>query len=303
MLPAATWSWDRLLGKIRSACPGLPDVLSATRLHGGMIHHVFELSLAGEPSRAVLKVSEQPGDPFGREFRELDHLWSRRLLPCPRPWAAAPTDSDGPAYLLMERIPGSHWGAVAATPRENWDVERRLAELLLRLHSEVSGGFARFGDPPRTSWLDVFGPMLEENLRLAEPRLPAEQAALAARQMRKMASLWALGDPARPRLVHGDVWSGNVIVDRHEDGWTVSGLVDPALHFADEEYELAYLECFETVGEPFLAVYRAASPERDGYRVRRLFYWLNTMLVHVGLFGDEEYLVRTGRLLAALQRV
>lgn len=303
MLPAATWSWDQLLGKIRISHPELPDVRGARRLHGGMIHHVFELSLAGEPSRAVLKVSKEPGDPFGREFRELDHLWSHGLLPCPRPWAAAPTDSFGPAFLLMERIPGSHWGSVPTTHLENREVEEGLARLLLRLHEEVSDGFARFGDPPQDCWLNVFVPMLEGNLRFAEPRLPAEWVALAARQMRKMPSLWSVGEPARPRLVHGDVWSGNVIVDRREDGWTVSGLVDPALHFADEEYELAYVECFETVGKPFLAVYRASAPEREGYRKRRLFYWLNTMLVHVGIFGDEEYLVRTGRILAALQRV
>ncbi len=303
MLPTATWSWDRLLGRIRGALPDLPSVLGATRLHGGMIHHVFELTLSGGPGRAVLKVSEQPGDPFGREFRELDLLWSRRLLPCPRPWAVAPGGDEGPAFLLMERLPGSHWGAAPMSRRETRDVEVRLAELLLRLHGEFAEGFARYGEAPRESWLDIFVPMLEENLRLAEPSLPAAWVAVADRAIAEMPRLWSLGQPARPRLVHGDVWSGNVLVDRGPEGWTVTGLVDPALHYADEEYEIAYLECFHTVGEPFLSAYRAAMPEREGYRERRLFYWLNTMLIHVRLFGDEEYLLRTGRILAALERL
>ncbi len=82
----------------------------------------------------------------------------------------------------------------------------------------------------------------------------------------------------------------------------VSGLVDPALHFADEEYELAYLECFQTVGEPFFRAYRNVAPERDGYEVRRLYYWLNTLLLHVHVFGDAAYVRQTGRILDALRK-
>jgi fructosamine-3-kinase len=78
-------------------------------------------------------------------------------------------------------------------------------------------------------------------------------------------------------------------------------LVDPALHFADEEYELAYLECFQTVGDAFFRLYRSERPERDGYSVRRLCYWLNTMLLHVHVFGDAHYVRRTGSILRALR--
>jgi hypothetical protein len=33
----------------------------------------------------------------------------------------------------------------------------------------------------------------------------------------------------------------------------------------------------------------AADALRQGYAYRRLFYWLNTALIHVGLFGDAHY--------------
>jgi fructosamine-3-kinase len=53
------------------------------------------------------------------------------------------------------------------------------------------------------------------------------------------------------------------------------------------EYELAYLQVFNTVGETFFDVYYAHTPKRNGYELRRLVYWLNTMIIHVDHFGNE----------------
>ena len=74
------------------------------------------------------------------------------------------------------------------------------------------------------------------------------------------------------------------------DGWHLSGLVDPsATKYTDVECELAYLEVFNTVGTAFFDTYTASLPLRSGYRLRRMFYWLNTYLVHVSLFEDRSY--------------
>jgi len=59
------------------------------------------------------------------------------------------------------------------------------------------------------------------------------------------------------------------------------------------------LEVFGTVTGAFFERYASVRPLREGYPVRRLYYWLNTLLLHVWLFGDAHYVGRTERLTEA----
>ena len=93
----------------------------------------------------------------------------------------------------------------------------------------------------------------------------------------------------RPTLIHGDVWAGNVMVAQKDSRWHLSGFLDPGLQFADVECELAYLQVFDTVTPAFFEAYTSRTPLRPGYAFRRLFYWLNTYMIHVWLFGDQGY--------------
>ncbi|HCQ04917.1 MAG TPA: hypothetical protein DIT99_31530, partial [Candidatus Latescibacteria bacterium] len=110
-----------------------------------------------------------------------------------------------------------------------------------------------------------------------------------------------LKDQGTPTLTHGDIWAGNVMVDRRGDEWHLTGLVDPSgAKFTDVEFELAYLQVFNTVGSPFFDRYTARFPLRPGYELRRLFYWLNTYMIHVWLFGDRDYGDRTAEVTASI---
>jgi fructosamine-3-kinase len=93
-----------------------------------------------------------------------------------------------------------------------------------------------------------------------------------------------IGEPTRPGLVHGDVWSGNVI----RRSGRVAAFVDPALYYADPEVELAFIALFSTFGDTFFARYRehrAISP--DFFETRRDLYNLYPLLVHAALFGGH----------------
>jgi len=98
------------------------------------------------------------------------------------------------------------------------------------------------------------------------------------------------GDAVQPTLVHGDIWATNVIVAPRPGGKVhLSGFVDPPGIFAHPEYELAYLEIWHTVGQPFFDVYCESHPLDEGYRLRRHFYWLNTLVQHVNAFKTDYY--------------
>ncbi len=78
-------------------------------------------------------------------------------------------------------------------------------------------------------------------------------------------------------LVHGDLWSGNVVGGE----W----LIDPAVHHADRELDLAMARLFGGFPRAFFAAYEEAWPLDDGWQERLPALQLFHLLVHVRLFG------------------
>jgi len=93
-----------------------------------------------------------------------------------------------------------------------------------------------------------------------------------------------LQEPERPSLIHGDIWTTNVLAV----GDTISGFVDPAIYFADPEIELAFTTLFGTFGDPFFTRYEEICQLKPGFfEERRDIYNLYPLLVHVRLFGGS----------------
>jgi fructosamine-3-kinase len=91
-----------------------------------------------------------------------------------------------------------------------------------------------------------------------------------------------LMEPQRPSLIHGDVWTTNVLAL----GDQVTGFVDPAIYYADPEIELAFITLFGTFARPFFTRYQEIRPLAPGFfEERRDIYNLYPLLVHVTLFG------------------
>ena len=83
----------------------------------------------------------------------------------------------------------------------------------------------------------------------------------------------------RPSLLHGDLWTGNVMASNG----AVSGLIDPACYHGDGEVDIAMLCLF---GDPGPAFYLAYGPLLAGHEERSAIYTLWPALVHLRLFGD-----------------
>lgn len=80
-----------------------------------------------------------------------------------------------------------------------------------------------------------------------------------------------------PSLLHGDLWSGNVVHGR----W----FIDPAVSHGDREHDLAFARLFGGIPEAFFRGYDEAWPCDDGWRDRLPVLQLYHLLVHVRQFG------------------
>lgn len=276
---------------------------SMTRLHGGMVNSVLRLDFDADPFRAVVKLSGRTGEEtFQGEAAALRYLRAEAAFPVPRVLLC---ESDGEtvplSFLLLEFMPGRNLGEAGVGGAARADLDRQMAEVLARLHEHYRSTFGRAVRPEAegtAGWLGFFEPMIRDNHESIEGRIEPVVWARTGRVLDRLDVL--LPAEGAPTLVHGDIWATNVMVERVGARWDLVGFVDPGALYADVEYELAYLEVFSTVTDAFFDAYTHYHAPRPGYELRRLVYWLNTMMLHVDHFGDAHYVRNTEELARAL---
>lgn len=254
------------------------EVRGLRPLSGGCVGEVYRAELdAGDP--VVVKVDRSRDASLDIEGYMLGYLAERSGLPVPRVHASQPD------VLVMDFIEGGSRFSNAA--------EEHAADLLAALH-EVRG--ERFGlerdtligglhqpNPWTDSWRDFFRD--RRLLYMAEEA--RAHGTLPAAVHRKVEQLAAridefIDEPAHPSLLHGDVWTTNILA---RDG-RVTAFLDPAVYHGHPEIELAFITLFSTFGQPFFTRYAELRGMAPGFfEERRDIYNLYPLLVHTRLFG------------------
>ncbi len=172
-----------------------------------------------------------------------------------------------------------------------------LGQVAARLHAATGTGYGwpadhRFAHLPiRNAPLDDWPAFWAERRLLAEAGgLPGDLASRVERLASRLAD--HLPRAPRPALLHGDLWTGNVMAS----GARVTGLIDPACYHGHAEVDLAMLTLFGSPPSAFWESYGAVEP---GLAERRPVYQLWPALVHLRLFG-AGYRGLVERLLAQL---
>jgi protein-ribulosamine 3-kinase len=84
-----------------------------------------------------------------------------------------------------------------------------------------------------------------------------------------------------PALLHGDLWSGNIMVG--SDGYVA--VVDPSAYYGLREAEIAFTTLFGGFKAAFYEAYNEVKPLESGFKDRIDLYNLYPLLVHLNLFG------------------
>ena len=144
---------------------------------------------------------------------------------------------------------------------------------------------------PKSSWITFF-----RDCRLA-PQFSSAARYFSAEDRKRIDDLLShldrfLIEPERPSLVHGDLWSGNMITGNDGKGW----LIDPAVYYGHPEVDIAMTELFGGFPPAFYDAYEETGMLQPGYEDRRDLYNLYQLLNHLNMFGSG-YLPAVKRIL------
>jgi fructosamine-3-kinase len=255
---------------------GWGGITGAVPLGGGCIHDSLRLTTEAGHSLFLKVNASVPADMFEREAEGLSALSVEGgpRVPLAHLW--------GEAFLLLEDLsPGPE------APRF-WE---RLAVELARIHARTSQRFGfdhdnYLGLTPQPNGWTTDGWQFFARRRLLFQTARARQAGLLdereARRVEALSDRLARLVPEQPAcLIHGDLWSGNVL--RGPRGEPC--LIDPACHYGWAEAELGMTALFGGFPERFYQAYAEAHPLEAGWRDRLPLYNLYHLLNHLNLFG------------------
>ncbi|MBT90125.1 MAG: hypothetical protein CL921_01020, partial [Deltaproteobacteria bacterium] len=102
----------------------------------------------------------------------------------------------------------------------------------------------------------------------------------------KLEILWSAtleGSSPQASLLHGDLWSGNVLVSNNGD----PVVIDPAVYYGDAEADLSLTYLFGGFPAKFYDAYHEIRPKSEGFVRRQKVYQLYHLLNHFNLFGNS----------------
>ena len=255
------------------------ELLSADYLTQGQIGAIYTLRTSS--NRYLLKTSN-PSNRLRIEAKMLGDIKKYGI-------ASAEVFDVSDTHLLMEYV--------EEVPLPETKRELAAAEVLAALHSVTNdahmygywydttiGPFEQKNEQTQYHWALFYAQMrLLPMVRICYDKgvLPQEKVEKIERLCK---TLYTRIDMRKitPSLIHGDLWSGNIL-------FNMSGavLIDPALSFADREMELAFIKMFNTFGEPFFDAYTRHHPLSEDFETTKVpLYQLYYYLVHMALYGD-----------------
>ena len=268
-------------------------IAQTDRLSGGDINKAYALTL-NTGDRIFMKAnSKANADFFTAEAAGLSAIASTKTIATPEILCTGTDDGEdvGYSFLLLKFIKS------AKARDDYWEV---LGQELAALHkadtkalwpdSAFNNSFGFFQDnfigarpqinTPGTSWISFF-----RDNRLA-PQFKAADSYFSPEDKNKITKLLDhldkfLIEPDHPSLLHGDLWSGNVMCGPQGKAM----LIDPAAYIGHAEADLAMTQLFGGFPQKFYDAYNSENPIESGYENRRDLYNLYQLLNHLNLFG------------------
>ena len=278
---------DALLAAVRDALDRAGDgtpLLSTNPVAGGCISSAVHLRTSRKSYFLKWDPRPLPGL-FRCEAAGLSLLRETHTVRIPELVGFADGQGSSPGYLLLEWIePG----------RADHELTyKALGKDIARLHKSAGpayglGAHNYVGSSVQKGGWDSDWAQFYRERRLAPQIETAARAGLLPATLRVQLETitsnldrWLGGIERQPALVHGDLWSGNVLCGPAGQPF----LIDPAVYYADREVEIAYTHLFGSFPAEFYEAYQVEWPLPDGWQKRVPLYNLYHLLNHLNIFG------------------
>lgn len=268
------------------------SVVHTDRLSGGDINKAYGLTLNTGDHIFMKANAKQNAAFFTAEAAGLMAIKSTSAIKTPEILCTGTDNGEdvGYSFLLLKFIESS------APRNDYWEV---FARELAALHKADTGNIiedsSKFGfiqdnfigstaqiNACSDSWISFFRDnRLFPQFKAADRYFSAEDRSKITKLLDHLEEF--LIEPSKPSLIHGDLWSGNVMCS--SEGKAM--LIDPAAYVGHFEADIAMTELFGGFPQEFYSAYRESNPMESGYEERRDLYNLYQLLNHLNLFGTN----------------
>ena len=283
---------DSLDAAIRTLFGDSLRIAGKRPVHGGDINRAYRLSLS-DGSNLFMKCNTVRNLPFfTAEALGLAALRGAGAISVPRALALGTDQAQGISFLLMEYLESAprvrnYWEnfgrELAALHRADCSEAAKAADgLPFGFASDNYIGATPQKNTPAADWITFFRDCrLLPQMEMAKGYFDSGTRRQCERLLERLDSY--LEEPGFPSLLHGDLWSGNVVCGPDGKAW----ILDPAAYVGHFEAELAMTELFGAFPAVFYEAYSEVCPIDSGYRDRRDLYNLYHLLNHLNLFGGS----------------
>lgn len=256
------------------------DIISYNRVSGGDINHAFQLKTASTDYFLKSNNSTSAKQMLNAEFYGLEILRNANHIKVPEIIEVGNVEHT--TYILMEMIESG-----TGSTRDFYQFGKQLAQLHNVSHSDFGLEHSNFigslpqKNTPSNSWTHFY---------LKCRLMPQFQLAITKNLLSKedipnqniiSNTIDLICKDVEPALLHGDLWSGNFLIEK--SGMPI--LIDPAVYRGDRMVDIAMSKLFGGFHEEFYKGYYEASPKIIFKNQKIALYQLYYLLVHLNLFG------------------
>lgn len=254
-------------------------IIRCTQVYGGDINQSFIIETPSE--KYFLKVNDNAAeDMFEKEFNGLDLLKEAACIDVPTPVLY------GTNFLVMECI-------TKGNPRN--DFWLGFANGLARLHKQTHHHFGLSENnyiaslPQPNNYCESWGEFYSICRIMPLVKKTFDHDKFDKSDVNRIEKLYTKFDelfPAeKPSLLHGDLWSGNFMVNKN--GFAI--IYDPAVYYGHREMDIAMTLLFGGFDKTFYTHYNEIFPLEKNWQQRIELCQLYPLLVHLALFGGHYY--------------
>lgn len=260
----------------------------ADRISGGDINEAYRLTLTGGKCIFMKSNTKENAPFFTAEAAGLAAMARTKAMGTPEILGTGTDEGRaGYSFLLLEFVSGKKRRA------DYWET---FGMQLAAMHRAGTAGLVRDGkfgfvcdnyigtrrqdNTAHESWISFYRDCrLEPQFRDASRYFDRADLKKTVRLLDHLGDI--LVEPEYPALLHGDLWSGNVITGNDGRAW----LIDPAVYVGHAEADLAMTELFGGFSPAFYDAYKETASLGPDYGCRRDIYNLYHLLNHLNMFG------------------